>query len=219
MAILKNGLFGAVSGRLGNTVIYQKDNKMIVRMIGKRKAPLSENELANRYAFGVVTGFLKAMKLFINVGFAVAAKSDGMYAMNKAVSVNRKWALTGLYPDIKIDYSRALLSFGRLYGLEDPSVALEGNVLNFSWEVDVSMGWPFAIDQVIVLVYFPDLVVEEGSGLQKAYFSLNAALRKSGHASLVLPDEVVNERMEVYAAVVSDDKLSASMSHYLGRLN
>ncbi|HMI03129.1 MAG TPA: DUF6266 family protein [Pedobacter sp.] len=219
MAILKNGLFGAVSGRLGNTVIYQKDNKMFVRMIGKRKAPLSENELANRFAFGVVMGFLKVMRLLINVGFAVAAKSDGMYPMNKAVSVNRKWALTGSYPDVEIDYARALLSFGSLYGLAGPSVVLEGNALNFSWEVDVSMGWPYAIDQVMVLAYFPDLVLEEGSGLQKAYFSLNAALRKSGHASLDLPDELVNERMEVYVTVVSNDKLSASMSQYLGRLN
>ncbi|HMI01060.1 MAG TPA: hypothetical protein VK541_01185 [Pedobacter sp.] len=48
---------------------------------------------------------------------------------------------------------------------------------------------------------------------------MNTALRKTGHASLVLPDEVVNERMEVYVAVVSDDRLSASMSQYLGRLN
>ena len=219
MAILKNGLFGAVSGRLGNTVIYQKDNKMFVRMIGKRKAPLSERELANRHSFGLVTGFLKAMKLFINVGFAVAAKSDRMYPMNKAVSVNRKSALRGVYPDVEIDYARVLLSFGSLYGLEDPSVVLEGNVLNFSWGADVSMGWPFAIDQVMVLAYFPDLVLEEGSGLEKAYFFLNAASRKSGQASLSLPDEVIAERMEVYVAVVSDDKRNASKSQYLGRLN
>ncbi|WP_285055521.1 DUF6266 family protein [Pedobacter ginsengisoli] len=219
MAILKNGLFGAVSGRLGNTVIYKRDNKMVVRMAGKRQAPPTEKELANRHAFAVLKGFLKAMKLFINIGFAAEAKSAGMYPMNMAFSVNRKHALRGVYPDIEVDYARVLLSFGSLRGLDNPAVVLEGNVLGFTWETDVSLGWPFAIDQVMVLAYFPDMVVQEGSGLQKAYFYLNAALRKTGHTSLTLPDGVAGERMEVYVAVVSDDRRSASMSQYLGALN
>lgn len=218
MAILRYGLAGMLSGKLGNVVVYHVLGKEVVRMKGRISKAPTEKQLANRQRLSVITKFLVKMKPFIEVGFGPAARAARVYPMNEVVKWNKSVALKGVYPDFQVDFEKVLLSKGDLPGLEGVSIVLEGNVLRFSWLVPGGLMWPRSWDQVMLLAFFPD-VVADGSEFWQAYFVLSGARRKQGFDVLEIPAALVSERIEVYVAVVSDDRGEVSTSQYLGRLN
>ena len=217
MAKLLNGLFGPITGKLGNTVAYRLLDKNVIRIIGKNEQPPSHKQLVNRSKMAVVNRFLKAIGPFIAVGFKHAAKTENMYPQNKAVSYNRKNAVTGEYPLIEMDYARVRVSIGNLQGLEDAEVEITEQGLKFSWNGEEWMGRSESQDQVMMLAYFPETCQENGD--QIAYYILSGARRIIGQDILQLPPALLGERMEVYVAMISDDRKRNSDSQYLGRLN
>jgi len=212
MAILKNGLFGSISGKLGNTVTYDLKGKTVVRIIGKKSTkPPTVAQLANWQGMAIVNKFLKQVKLFIDIGFHVVAKAEQLYPQNKAVSVIKRAALTGTYPNIEIDFTKVLLSMGDLPGLINVAALPESNGIRFSWDPQEWIGWPYANDQVMLMAFMPDM--------EHAHFVLSGARRRMGYDFLELPPTLLAERMELYIAVVSDNRMRSSMSQYLGRIN
>ncbi|MES2454998.1 MAG: DUF6266 family protein [Bacteroidota bacterium] len=212
MAILKNGLFGSISGKLGNTVTYDLKGKTVVRIIGKKSTkPPTVAQLANWQGMAVVNKFLKQVKLFIDVGFNVVAMAEQMYPQNKAVSVIKGMALTGVYPNIELDFSKVLLSTGDLPGLLNVAAVPESNGIRFTWDPQEWIGWPYANDQVMLMAFMPDT----GS----ANFVLSGAPRRMGYDFLEFPPALLTERMELYISVVSDNRKRSSVSQYLGRIN
>jgi hypothetical protein len=214
MAILHNGLFGDYTGKLGNTVAYRVLNKTVVRMIGKATQAPSEKQLANRLGMAVVNRFLKPVNQFINVGFALEAAAANVYPQNKAVSVIKRNALTGTYPDIVINYERVLLSMGDLPGLTDPEMKFENGALKFTWEPGATLEWSRRDDRLMLMAYFPGV-----DGQAKACFTLSGAKRQEGVDVLELPPALLDQRMEVYLAVCAANGKRISKSQYLGRLN
>lgn len=69
MAILTNGLNDGFTCKLGNTVTYMLNGKMVRRTIGKRTSPPTISELANRRKISLITAFLYPIKNFIQTGF------------------------------------------------------------------------------------------------------------------------------------------------------
>ncbi|WP_157262405.1 DUF6266 family protein [Pedobacter sp. PACM 27299] len=67
----------------------------------------------------VTKGLLKPMADFINVSFKLEAEGTVKNPHNLATSYNKKHALTGQYPDIKVDYSKVILSKGSLEMAQD----------------------------------------------------------------------------------------------------
>ena len=117
MAILRNGIFGPVSGKLGGTVVYELNNRTVVRVVGKNMTPPSFRQLVNRNEMRVINAFVKQLLSFIKIGFGPEAKLRNMYPQNAAVSYNKKHALKGVYPDVEVDFEKVLLSRGNLAGL------------------------------------------------------------------------------------------------------
>jgi|GEM_PF-1729700 len=118
-----------------------------------------------------------------------------------------------------IDYAKVLLSKGRLKGLTNPSVTLIGNQeeglsLWFDWEVTVKdRKWPRCNDQVMLIAYFPGEFNKEAASHQMV-----RAMRRAGQEVLELPISMAGKSIEVFIALVSEDKTEAANSQYLGHI-
>lgn len=211
MGVLKNGLFGGYTGKLGNLVSYQVLNKEVVRIIGKSNKPATRKQLVCRQQMAVVTRFLKPILPFIRAGFELAARTSNMYPQNKALSYNKTQALKGAYPNIEMDYPKVRVTEGELMVAQDPLVSQSGNLLTFSWAGMAPSNWPRSRDQVMMLAYFPDQ--------EMACSILSGARRSEGLDKMEIPDNLSGQRIEVYISFVADDRKSIANSSYLGRLN
>jgi predicted amidohydrolase len=211
MGILRDGITGFVTGKVGDMVFYVLNGENVVRHAGKSVKPRSEAQLANQAKMALVNLVLKPLLEFVNIGFAHVAQDDRSNPYNRAVSYNKINAIAGVYPDLLIDYGKVLVSKGKLSVVQGGTVELVAEGLKFGWLFDSDMPYPRENDRAMLLAYFPVL----GS----AVYSLEGASRKAGADLLVLPGELLAEPMEVYIAFVAANGKSVSNSVYLGRLN
>jgi len=181
--------------------------------------PRSEKQLANQQGMKVVIAFLRPIISFIQVGFGPEARERNVAPHNAAVGYNKKHALRNDFPEIGIDYETVLLSKGDLNGLKNPGVSLVGNLedglaLWFDWEVlPEDREWPRCNDQVMLMAYFPEEVYD-----YPAVYTVAGARRQTGQDVLELPISMTGKPVEVYIAVVSEDRSGVADSQYLGSL-
>lgn len=230
MAVLKDGVLGGVRGKLGNTVYYMLNGKQISRKIGRQTKAPTEKQLANRQGMKVVIDFLKPIGLFVQMGFGLEAQRGGMLSQHAAISYNKSYALKGEYPEIEIDFAKALVSKGDMAQLKNPAVSLNGSVedgyaLWFAWDAGMDdLEWPRCNDMVMLLAYFPEVALMDDEGEEigildaKACMKMDGARRNDGQDVMELPASLVGRSMEVYIAVVAEDRKKISNSQYLGRL-
>jgi hypothetical protein len=207
MGILRDGITGFVTGKVGDMVFYVLNGENVVRHAGKSIKPRSEAQLANQAKMAVVNLFLKPLLEFVNVGFAYVAQDDRSNPYNRAVSYNRINAVAGIYPDFVIDYGKVLVSKGKLPVAEGATVELVPEGLRFNWLYNSDMPYPRENDRAVLLAYFPLVGA--------AVYLLEGASRKAGTDLLILPEELLAEPMEVYIAFVATDGKSVSDSIYL----
>ncbi len=132
MATLKNGIFGGISGKVGNTIYYMLNGKQVARKVGRTAKPPSLTQLANRQAMKVTAGFLRPISLFIRTGFGLEAARRNIYPQNVAMGFNKSYALKGQYPDLEMDYAKVMVSCGNMLKLDNPHVIMSGNA-----EIDI----------------------------------------------------------------------------------
>lgn len=211
MAILKNGIAGNYSGKIGNLVFYEINGKQVVRTLGKTSKPATEAQLSCRQQIAVINRFLKPITELVNIGFKIKAQGTNKGAYNMAVSYNKKQALQGLYPNIEMDYPSVLLTQGSLTGVINPEVEQLPEGLKFTWLCPTEFAWPFENDQVMMLAYFPNL--------KEAVFNLYGAKRSACEDVLQLRPGLLTEYMEVYISFIAENRNSISDSTYLGSFN
>ena len=221
MARLKFGPWGALIGKLGNTVGYIRKGVATIRM---RPHPSKKKRTAGQKAttrrFQLVTKFIATMGDFVNVGYDVAARNVSPTAQNLAVSYNIKNAITGEYPDQEIDYTKVRICEGVLPLPANVDVILEDNGAKvkflYSWEVGPAMASARRRDQVMMLVYLPEV--------KKSRYLDSGARRSEGHDFLEIEKNhgSVNHPImvtygEAYIAFVANDRNSVTNSYYCGR--
>ena len=131
MAVLRNGLMGGCSGKIGNLVFYQRNGESLVRKRSKITRPPTEKQLECRMGMEVVISFLSPLLEFIRASFKDPSAGTTKSAYNIAVSCNKKQALHGTYPDLKIDYEKVILGKGRLWPVSDSEVTIVAEGLKF----------------------------------------------------------------------------------------
>jgi hypothetical protein len=136
MAIItKKGLAGKLSGKVGNAVVTTWRGKDILkdapgRRTKDKKKPKSEQSLR----LGLVTNFLSHFREYVKIGFE--KKNGKNPGFQVAVAYNLKYAVTGAYPDFKINYKKVSLSAGELDMAWGTTLTLlEGNEIRVTWEV------------------------------------------------------------------------------------
>lgn len=216
MARMKNGPYGPIVGKLGNTVSYIRLGVPVVRMIKHQtnKKP-SEAQLAARARFKLISGFISVVNDFTNLGFKPKSRATvGKTAQNMAVSANLNAAITGTYPDYSLDYSKVMLSEGKLPLSPGCSALLVDGQLKYTWDKTMHASYPRSMDQVMMLAFFPET--------DKVSLLPGGARRTVGEDMLDLNFDTVRPPeetyLEAYIAFISNDRETVSDSLYLGKI-
>ena len=209
MAKLNKGILGPLTGKIGPIVAVTRNNSVFIRsMPRKSNRPLTPGQIAAQQIFTLAHAVLYPLKPFIKVGFKhfVFYKS----AMDIAFPINYHQAISGVYPDLVVDYSQLVISEGRLQPLKEPVMALEaGNQIRLNWEVDWNNNSKID-DQVMLVLNCPALGVADGS--------VNIATRYLQECKFSIQSRMVGHEIHVYAGVLAANGKKASKSQYLGRV-
>lgn len=211
MGKAKNGILGAVSGKVGNLIFYIAHGEPRVRTRGKRDAALTPAERINTGKMTVLMNFFKGINPFLKLGFGTGLEHSNLNYHNAATSYNKKNAVRWLNGKAEIEFSHIRVSSGT--GLE-PENAIAQSIdgrLHFDWTWSENISYEAGKDQVMMLAYFP---TENFS-----VYELAGAKRKTGQDFLVIPESFSTKRMEVYISFISQDRKTVSNSIYLGRFN
>ena len=210
MAILSNSAFGHPNGKIGGMVYYMLKGQAVCRMIGKQGKP-SIKQLANYQAMQVTMALVKPMKEFIRNSFELEARGTVKNAHNLAVSYNKKQALQGEYPNISVDYSKVVLSYGQLPGARDFSMSKTETGLIVNWNPE-SYAYGHDGDDILMIQLCYPLT-------KKGRSCLNASRRDAGSAFIPLTEEEIQGPIEAYACFKSADGRQISNSMYLGNID
>ncbi|WP_316821897.1 DUF6266 family protein [Pedobacter gandavensis] len=210
MAKCTIGPYGHPSGKIGNVVFYMLNGQPVCRLIGRPGKP-SLKQKGNRQAMSVTMDLVSSLTDFINVSFKLEAEGTVRNPHNLATSYNKKQALTGEYPNIKVDYTKVILSNGDLEMAEDLRIRKGTAGINIRWNSSALRNGA-ADDILMVAVSHPTK--------KRATSFLNAARRSDGGCFIPLNEEwMLQAQMEVYVCFKSANEKMISDSAYAGNLN
>lgn len=214
MAIMKNGILGGITGKLGNAVYYVVNGKQYVRVHTVSMKPRTEKQLLLQAEMGIVNEFLRPVKALVNIGYGIEAKKQKRKAYNMVFGYLKKYALKGEGDNRQIDFTKVRLSSGGFPDLRETAAELNNDQLTLSWSPEL-YGDAWGSDRVMVLVYFP--IVEP----YKNAFALSLigeSQRAEGGRVIQLPLHMEGRPIEVYVFVLAADGKAVSNTQYLGRL-
>jgi hypothetical protein len=209
MAILKIESNRGFIGRVGNTVTYLLNGQIVKRKIGKNSKEPTIAQLSIRQRTKIITQFLNPVKEYINMGFEFEARLvQKKNPHNIATSYNWLNAVTGIYPDQKIDFSKVLLSRGKIPVTNSIDVKFADNRITFKWDETIINERMKGTDRVILLAYLPQE--------NRAISLIGGAERLEGAEHLIIPECNEGVHMETYVSFVSADYKNISNSVYCG---
>ena len=113
MGTYKQGILGPFSGRVGNIIGTFWKGRCIMRVVAASHADANTiPQQTQRMKWKLASAFVKAHERLIKLGFGAA--DAGLTAFNSALKWNIPEAITGVYPELKMDFSNASLSKGTL---------------------------------------------------------------------------------------------------------
>lgn len=210
MAVSRNGSSGGFSGRNGNVVTYMLNGQWVSRIIGLRTDKPTKPVLAVWQVTKLSADFLKPVKDFIRTGFELETKGTFLNFHNAATEYNRLNAITGEYPDQKIDFTKVLLSKGKMPATPGVSVKAIESGLTFNWDSGFAASGIKANDEVMLLAYEPER--------KDATFSLYGGKRAEGEANLSIRKRKSPLVLETYISFIAQNRKTISDSIYTGQI-
>jgi hypothetical protein len=210
MAKLTQGINGPFSGKVGAVVGYTWKGIPVMRgRPSARTKPFTPKELNQQAKFRIMNRFLRPANSLLNVTFAHLAVR--MSAFNKAFSYNIKNAITGVAPNLAIDYGMALVSRGDLPGAESATVStVSPGLLQFTWTDNSGKGNAKATDKAYVAVYSEELGNWD--------YRLDIATRSQGKCEMIMMN-FPGKLVQTFIGFISADGKDASDSLYTGLAN
>lgn len=210
MGKLNQGILGGFSGTVG-TVIGSSNRKGddIIRAKSKnRRISNTEGQVNQRTKFGLVTGFMQPLNPLLKYGCKMVA-GNTMTPYNYACKNALDKALTGVAPDVGLDYSKVLISDGQLSQPTGTTAELVEDVVNFKWNDNSSSSTGIGTDKAVMVVYN----VEN----YELSYSIGQVTRASGSGTLPIPNSAVGDKLLFYIFFQSAiDPFDVSSSQYLG---
>ncbi|WP_434035256.1 DUF6266 family protein [Formosa sp. 4Alg 33] len=210
MAIFEKGILGGFSGKVGNVVGSRWRGKDVMRSLPQRgKYTPTPKQLEQREKFKAVILFLTPIISVVSLYFGNRQGDKSRF--NIATSYHLKEAVVDSPLGYVIDFTKVLISKGDLRGLDRGAVsAAAGQTLNFSWADNSGQGNASPFDELIVVVYAPDL--------DTFYTNLSVDTRDATSGSVTLPAFMAGFDVEVWASFNKPDTNLAAISTYLGRV-
>ncbi|TKC62501.1 hypothetical protein FBD94_09820 [Pedobacter hiemivivus] len=211
MAKLKYGIFGPISGKIGPIVGATWMGVPYIRKAPEIKAipdPRSTKQIANEQKMKFTNILLAPFHHYMSIGFQNLAIRKT--AISAAYSVNFHQAITGVHPDLGVDYSKMVMSVGVLPGIMDPVITLIApDTIELTWQKNTN---PKAShdDQLMLVLYCPELKIADGfsGGKQRALM----------HCRFQFNPHLKGKILEVYLGVTSFNRKKIANSIYLGRI-
>jgi hypothetical protein len=210
MAIIPQGITGPFIGKVGPVVGYISRGKCVLRSrpdLGKSRKPSilqkqqhAKFSLMNKF-LGPIIPFLNETKKTIDVDLT---------GYNKAFSYNVKNAITGSYPDLKIDYHMVLLTRGDLPNVKSTQAeSLSSGQITVQWTDNSGTGLSRADDKAFLAIYCPEI--------NKWTNELNLTERSAGSHIFNIP-LFSGRNVQIYLGFISADGKEISDSLYVGEL-
>lgn len=211
MAKLKHGIFGPISGKIGPVVGGSWKGIPYVRSANEQKEnpkPRSVAQIANEQKMVFINGLLMPFHPYVEVGFKnLAIRKTSLSA---AYSHTYHKAITGVYPDLGVDYSKMLISKGDLPGLKAPRIELiESAQLKITWEDDNNPQSAYD-DQLMLMVYCPELHMSHGF--------IGGVARAAKMTLFTFDPKMKGKTLEVYLSITSLNRKKIAGSVYMGRI-
>jgi len=208
MAIVKNGPNGSFSGKVGSVVGYKWKGLDVIRGLPRKSnKPRSEARLANEQAMKLIMDALKPLKVFIRTSFRQVADPLNMTAFNLALSINKKQALKGEYPNLEIDWTKFVVSQGTLPGLEHATASWTDGGLHIRWDDNTGTKDAYGTDMLSILIYVPNRNVWVPF--------LNQETRGTGECTLPAHENWLGTNVEVFLSFMSFGSELVSDSTYV----
>ena len=207
MGIIKQGILGGFSGKVGTVV--GSSWKGISYMRGQAqsiKNPRTEKQMAQRDKFALALSFIRPIQSFIQIGFKTYAHKQS--AFNAAMSYTLKNAIKGTYPNHSIDYEKAMVSRGSLVQPFNVNMLNNDNEIGIAWTDNSGTANALDTDFAMPLAYNP--------AKEEAVYSLNSSCRGDEGVSLQYPSDWVGDTVHVYLGFVSEDGTLVADSTYIG---
>jgi len=211
MAILPQGILGALSGRVGPVSGYQRYGKNILRTakttVNIKNTPARASQ---RQKISICNQFTSAFSGtgFFNKTFPAYGHSGSGY--NRATSAIMNRAIDGTGEGKKISFPHVLISHGPLPSAEDVlAVKATDGPISFTWTDNSNMGTAKANDKVILVAFFPEI--------NQAFFSIGAARRGDGKALLEI-NEMQGYIAETWIGFLSNEEMDAADSVHAGKV-
>lgn len=197
---------GRIFGKVGNLVYSSRNGVSYVKQAPKpsTKKP-SAKQQAQRQKFALAMHFLSPLREILKES---SQKCKGVKSPSSHIISE---AITGIYPDFKIDYSKVRLISGDLARPDAEMAYLkESRSLSFCWSDILSFN-AFYDDELIALIYCP-------SSKQSWHPIYLKATRVAGYCAITLPVEFTGKDSFVWLAYGSRDRRLFSSSVYLGNV-
>ncbi len=211
MGTYKKGILGSFSGKVGTVIGSSWNGIHYMRSLPKpsSKAP-TDLQLLHRAKFGMVSGFLKPISTLVNLGYK--SQAFGMTGYNVATADMMAGAITGIYPDLEIDYTKVLFSKGSLTGVfSAAATSPDPGEVNIAWADNSGSGTGQATDKAVVLLYNP---------LKSAFvYNLSTGAQRSAAVdTIIVPAEFSGDTVQVWIAFMTPDKKTFSTSIHAGQV-
>ena len=207
MGIIKQGILGGFSGKVGTVIggswrgiSYMRSHAL------KIKNPRTEAQVSQRSKFTLALSFLKPITNVLRTGFKLYANKQT--AFNAAMSYTLANAITGDYPDFELNFASALISRGTLTAAANGLAAAADGKVTVSWEDNTGIGTAKATDKALIAVLNPS----KGEGLSDNVGSA----RSAGSQIIDIPADWMGDEVQVYLGFVSEDAKEVANSVYLG---
>jgi len=202
----KRGNIGQVSGTVGDVVVSEWNNIPVVRSrAAKSSKPATAGQQVQRAKMAAAVKFAMAIKKVLSLGFKSFAVEMSGY--NAGVSDILKYAITGDYPNLSINFSKARVSWGRLHTEANAAAKADAGQVVFTWthENDAEIA---ATDKAILVVYC--------EALNKSLFTINGPDRTTGTAYIAV-GRFKGYDVHTWLAFVSVNGEEVSPSTYTGK--
>jgi hypothetical protein len=170
------------------------------------KNPRTLQQMMHRNKFAAALSVLQPITAFIRVGFRRYAHRKSEF--NAAMSYTVKNAITGIYPDYTIDFSKLLVSRGTLTGANNATATPVAGKIKLTWEDNSGIGEAQPTDKALAVGINP--------AKGEAAYITDGAQRATGFENLMVSPYWTGDTVEVYLGFITENGKDVASSVYCG---
>lgn len=211
MGKLNMGILGGFSGTVGTVVgSTNKNGDDIIRAKSKKSRSASTvGQVKQQTKFGLVTGFMQGLNPVIKSGMKQVASAENISPFNFACRYALTNAISGTDEQPEMDYSKVIISDGKLSRISGATAAHSNGNIQFNWSDKVENAVNKLTDKVCLVVFN----VSNG----ELSYSEGELLRTAKTATLPIPYSETGDKLLFYLYFQSaTDPTLVSTSQYLG---